>query len=92
LKGVEIHLKTVLGSSTVLEDAIRELINFELVIEPLNTIYHEMLTNNVMTSFTFEISAEMTATILKNLKVLSDKMPKMPLNEIIVEETSINCA
>ncbi len=92
MKGVEIHLKTVLGSSTVLEDAIRELINFELVIEPLNTIYHEMLTNNVMTSFTFEISAEMTATILKNLKVLSDKMPKMPLNEIIVEETSINCA
>ncbi|CAF2516654.1 unnamed protein product [Rotaria sp. Silwood2] len=91
-KSIEIHLKDVLGSSIVLEDAISQLINFELVIAPLHAIYKEMIRNNVMNSFNFEISAEMVAKILENLKFLKEKMPNLPLNEIIVEETNINCA
>jgi hypothetical protein len=90
LRGIEVHLKTVLGSSTVLQDAISQLIDFELVIEPLNDIYHEMIKNNAMASFNFVISAEMASKTLTNLKVLADKMPKMPLNEIIVKR-GINC-
>ncbi|CAF0788326.1 unnamed protein product [Rotaria sp. Silwood1] len=90
-KSVEIHLKDVLGSSVVLEDAISQLINFQLVIAPLHAIYNEMITNNVMNSFNFEISAEMIAKILTNLTFLKEKMPKMPLNEIIVEDTNIAC-
>lgn len=90
-RGVELHLKNVLDSSVVLEDALSQLINFELVVAPLNRIYHEMLTNNVMQSINYEISVEMTSKIQTNLKILSDKMPKMPVNEIIVEDNSITC-
>ncbi|CAF2516704.1 unnamed protein product [Rotaria sp. Silwood2] len=90
-KSVETHLKNVLDSSTVLEDAISQLISFELVIAPLHAICNEMITNNVMNSFNFEISADTIAKILTNLQLLKEKMPKMPLNEIIVDDTNIHC-
>lgn len=91
LKSVEVHLKNVLDSSTILEDAISQLINFELVIAPLNAIYHEMLTNDIMKSINYEISTDMTSKIQTNLKTLTDKMPKMPLNELIIEDANIIC-
>lgn len=90
-KNVEIHLKNVLDSSIVLEDTLSQLINFELVINPLNTIYNEIIKNNVINSFHFEISSEITQQILNNIKLLSNKMPKMPLNDILLENTNIIC-
>ncbi|CAF1021089.1 unnamed protein product [Rotaria sordida] len=69
-KSIEIHLKDVLASSIVLEDAISQLINFELVIVPLHTIYNEMITNNVMNSFNFEISSETITKVLENMIII----------------------
>ncbi|CAF1463745.1 unnamed protein product [Adineta steineri] len=68
LKDVEVHLNKVLGSSTVLQDEMSQLIDFDLVIEPLNNIYDEMIKNNIMKSFGFAISAE-TANDICSLSV-----------------------
>jgi hypothetical protein len=81
-KDVEVHLNNVLGSSTVLLDGVAQLIDFELVIEPLNSIYEEMLQNNIIESFGFKITAETAKQIKANLQKLAEKMPKMPLNEM----------
>ncbi|UJR06910.1 hypothetical protein I4U23_011199 [Adineta vaga] len=80
LKNVEIHLKNVFGSSTVLRNTIVQLVDFDTVIEPLNNIYHEMLNNSIMESVGFEISSETTNQINTNLKQLADKLPQMPIN------------
>lgn len=86
-KDVEVHLNNVLGSSAILQDEMIRLIDFELVIEPLNAIYHEMLNNSIMKSFGFEISLETSRQIHANLKRLTTKLPKMPLNEMLTANT-----
>jgi hypothetical protein len=82
IQDVEVHLNSVLGSSIVLPNETAQLIDFELVIHPLNDIYEEMINNNVMEAFDFEISAETARQIKANLEKLIEKMPKMPLNGI----------
>jgi hypothetical protein len=77
---VEVHLNTVFGSSTLLQDELTQLLDFELVIEPLNAIYSELLQNNIMESFGFEISAAKAYQIKENLRKLTEKLPQMPLN------------
>jgi len=84
-KDVEVHLNNVLGSSAVLQDEMIRLIDFELVIEPLNSIYHQMLKSDVMEPFGFEISAETSRQININLKKLGEKLPKMPLDVTLTE-------
>jgi chromosome segregation ATPase len=91
LKGVEVHLNTVLGSSTVLKDEITQLIDFELVIEPLNSTYHEMLKSNIMEPFGFEISADTSRQITANLKKLTEILPNMPLNEMLITDSEVGC-
>lgn len=92
LKDVEVYLNEVLDSSSVLKDAISQLVDFEHVIEPLNTISDQMATNIVMSPFTFKVSTEISSKMLTNLNLLAEKMPKMPLNAIEVADASINCA
>ncbi len=62
------HLNNVLISSTVLRKEMTRLIDFELVIEPINSIYREMLNGNIMESFGFEISVETARQINSNSK------------------------
>ena len=85
IKNVEVHLNTVLGRSRVLASDTANLIDFELVIEPLNNIYEEMIDNKIMQSFDFEITAETARQINENLQKLTAKMSKMPLNVILDE-------
>jgi len=91
LKGVEVHLNSVLGSSTVLQDEITQLIDFGLVIEPLNSTYHEMLKSNIMEPFGFEISADTSRQITANLKKLTEILPNMPLNEMLITDSEVGC-
>ena len=83
IKKVDVHLSTVLGSSVVLRNEIAQLIDFELVVQPLNAIYERMVTNKIMEPFGFEITAETTRQINTNLQKLAEKMPKMPFNELL---------
>ena len=82
IKNVEVHLNTVLGRSNVLVADTAKLIDFELVIQPLNGIYEEMINNKIMESSEFEITAETARQINANLQKLTKKMAKMPLNTL----------
>ena len=53
-------------------------------------MYQEMIINNAMNSFTFDILADIVTQILTNLEVLSTKLTKMPCNEIKGDNTYIN--
>jgi chromosome segregation ATPase len=92
IKDVEVHLSNVLGSSAVLQDEISRLVDFELVIEPLNNIYHEMLKNDIMKSFDFEISDEQSRQINTNLRKLTEILPRMPLNTLWNADTGKGCS
>lgn len=76
---VEIHLNNVLDSSNILQDTLIQLVDFETIIEPLNSIYHEMINSNIMESFGFEISAETANQIKTNFRKLTVQLSKMPL-------------
>jgi hypothetical protein len=83
----------VLGSSDVLQAEMVQLLDFELVIGPLDIIYHKMIKNNAMDSFGFEISAETVREIKANLKTLTEKLPRMALNALRAADSgaSITC-
>ena len=89
---VEVHLKNIFDSSVVLNDAIRQLINFELVITPLNAIYQEMINNQVMDAFGFEMSAAVVSQVNDQLKALKEKMPLTLINSNPSNENSVSCA
>ena len=80
LTNIETHLQNVLAPSAVSQEELHRLLDFNLVMEPLNAIYHEMLESNIMESFGFEISAETSHKIQTNLKKLTEKLTKTPLN------------
>ena len=77
IRPVEIHFSNVLDSSVVLRDEIMKLIDFKLVIQPLNDIYEIMLKNKIMEPFGFEITAETARQINANLEKLAEKLPTM---------------
>jgi len=83
IRDVEIHVKEVLDSSVVLSTTISELVDFNLVIEPLNSISLEMINNQIMASFQYGISADMATTVKNNLNILNEKLPLMPFNDVI---------
>jgi hypothetical protein len=76
---VNTHLTTVLGSSKTLRDEIKNLVDFELVIEPLKSLAEKMIKDQLMTSFNFEISARTIADVDRILDRLGDKLARFPL-------------
>lgn len=87
IKNVEEHLNNVLGRSKVLVADTAKLIDFELVIHPLNGIYEEMINNKIMESFGFQITAETAREISVNLQKLTEKMAEMQINELVEKDS-----
>jgi len=92
LRTVEKHLANALGSSAVLQDEIANLIDYELVIEPLNTISNDMRQLNAIEWLGLNISTETSHQINVNLNKLIEILPKMPLNMLFSNETNNNCS
>ncbi|CAF0777897.1 unnamed protein product [Didymodactylos carnosus] len=81
LKDVIQHISSFHSSSTVLRNALQTLIDFDLLIIPLNSIYDEMLKNHVMDPFENGLIEQGTIHEIKaKLDKLTIKLPDMPIN------------
>ena len=76
---ISTHLATVVGSAEVLNNEIKRLLDFELVIEPLNALVQQMTQNGLMSSFGFEISADTIVTLTTFLNQINEKLASLPL-------------
>ncbi|CAF1298084.1 unnamed protein product [Didymodactylos carnosus] len=79
LKAANLYLTNFYGTSTILVDEIKRLVDFERLITPLNAVYNEMLNNHVMSAFAGgQISVETVEHVKTNLDILEVVLPNMP--------------
>ncbi|CAF1398922.1 unnamed protein product, partial [Didymodactylos carnosus] len=79
LKAANLYLTNFYGTSTILLDEIKRLVDFERLITPLNAVYTEMLNNHVMSAFPGgQISVETIEHVKMNLDKLKVVLPNMP--------------
>jgi hypothetical protein len=76
---ISTHVATVVDSSRILSTEIKRLIDFDLVIEPLNALARQMIQNGLMSSFGFEISASTIAAVDHILDRINEKLTHFPL-------------
>ncbi|CAF3850438.1 unnamed protein product [Rotaria sp. Silwood1] len=76
---VTTHISTVLGDSRTLNTEIKRLLDFELVIEPLNALAQGMVKDELMSAFGFEISTSTIATVGSILDRLAKRLESFPL-------------
>ncbi|CAF3408283.1 unnamed protein product [Rotaria socialis] len=90
LKMVTSHITKVLDASAVLYTTINDLINFDLLIGPLNEVYkaltqEESLLKNMPVAM---VSEEKLALVKQSLDITAKVLPEMPLNTLM---SSVNC-
>ncbi|CAF3245041.1 unnamed protein product [Rotaria socialis] len=78
-RNVKVHLTNVLDSSKMLTAELKSLIDFELVIVPLKTLAEQMIKDQLMPSFNFEITVNTIAAVDRVLDQLSEKLERFPL-------------
>ena len=76
---VRVHLSSVLVSSEELKTALKRLLDFHLVVEPLQRLAEQMIKDQLMPSFHFDIAASTIARVDRILDRLSDKLDRLPL-------------
>lgn len=78
------HLTTLFTRTIDLKDEIKYLIEFQLLIEPLNNVYNELKNNNLISQTIDNQLVLITNDQLKNiensLKKLIDILPNIPMN------------
>ncbi|CAF0873579.1 unnamed protein product [Adineta ricciae] len=79
---VKVHLSSILISSKSLRTEIKQLLDFELVIEPLKALAEQMIKDRLMSSFNFQISSSIINQVDQILDRLSDKLELLPLLNI----------
>ncbi|CAF3441460.1 unnamed protein product [Rotaria socialis] len=89
---VSTHLTVVRGNSQTLNIEIKRLLDFELVIQPLNSLAQQMIQDELMPKFGFEISASTIATIDHILDRLGKRLMHFPLltNENTITSTIVD--
>ncbi|CAF5186415.1 unnamed protein product [Rotaria magnacalcarata] len=78
-RNVKVHLTNVLDSSKTLTVELKSLIDFELVIVPLKTLAEQMIKDQLMQSFNFEITVNTIVAVDRVLDQLSEKLERFPL-------------
>jgi hypothetical protein len=78
-KDIETYLTEVLKPSQRLKKVVKHLINFKLVINPLNILAQQMINEQLLTSFGTEISASTITNVDRILDQLSAKLARLPL-------------
>lgn len=79
LLNITTHITTVLGTSKQLHVEIKRLLDFELVIEPLNSLTRSMVKDELMPAFGFEISLITITNIGDILNRLANRLESFPL-------------
>ncbi|CAF0808752.1 unnamed protein product [Didymodactylos carnosus] len=81
LKKIIVHISVLSSTSTVLKDAIGNIVDFNLLIKPLNAIYDELKTNQLAIVFGSPLITDDNIAKIKPIldKVIS-QLPNMPLN------------
>jgi hypothetical protein len=76
---VRVHLSSVLVSSEALKTAPKRLLDFNLVVEPLQRLAEQMIRDQLMPSFHFQIAADTIARVDRIFDRLSAKLDNLPL-------------
>ncbi|CAF0831724.1 unnamed protein product [Adineta ricciae] len=92
IKGVEVHLVHVFSSSKVLQDALVNMMDFELVLEPLKSVSSAMAKLHAIEWLDWNISTENYHQVNLTLTRLAEILTKMPLKVMFSNETVANCS
>ena len=87
-RDIELYFNNVLSSSEVFLNEVKKLIDFELIIEPLNNIYNDMSKLNIFSPVRFNILNDTIHQMNSTIEKLTDKLPKLPLNLMISVESN----
>lgn len=82
MRKVIMHLKSFMSKTSILYDELKDLISFELLIEPLNAILTELISNGV-TSSTIAGATQISSTEINlttsALDIIKVQLPTLPL-------------
>ncbi|CAF1044768.1 unnamed protein product [Didymodactylos carnosus] len=85
------HLESFNSTSSVLVTILKRLVEFDILIQPLNAIYNEMLNSHIMAQFPDgQISAETIQQVKESVEKLSAILPTMPLVNSVEQNTCGN--
>ncbi|CAF1579556.1 unnamed protein product [Didymodactylos carnosus] len=78
------HIKGIWDASAVLFTTIKNLINFDLLISPLNAIYDELTQSNLLMNMPVGIISNSTLIKVKqSVDKLAKVLPKLPFNTLL---------
>ncbi|CAF1432852.1 unnamed protein product [Didymodactylos carnosus] len=85
------HLESFSSTSSVLVTILKRLVEFDILIQPLNAVYNEMLKSQIMAQFPDgQISAETIQQVKQSIEKLSVILRTMPLVNRVEQNTSEN--
>ncbi|CAF2065181.1 unnamed protein product [Rotaria magnacalcarata] len=89
LKKVTSHITNVWDASVVLYTTINDLINFDLLIGPLNEVCKALTQESLLKNMPVAmVSEEKLALVKQSLDITAKVLPEMPLNTLM---SSVNC-
>ncbi|UJR17428.1 hypothetical protein I4U23_004323 [Adineta vaga] len=92
LKRVIDHISKIWDASSVLYTTIANLINFDLLISPLNEIYTELTKGNVLVNTSVNVISDATLTQVKqSLDQLANTLPQMPFSTLLTRADCFIC-
>ena len=79
------HIGSFRSKASVLYDELKELISFELLIDPLNSILNELKNNGIasqgISAASFQISSNEAKLSSNTIEILKERLSSLPLTD-----------